>query len=434
MKYLKSAVCILLVCIMLSGCNFRISSSIDDLISPLSPFGDNADIKNALDEYLKNGYSLKTPGTGKYITSYSFFDLNDDGTDEAIAFYEPSDNLGTINMAVIGKTDSEWQVLINIKGEGKDISSLDFIDINSDSREEIFVCWDAISNSSNHQLCVYSYSDNKGKVELKKIDESITVNNYIAVDLLNDETPELLLFEINSGSSSSAKAELYSLKGNFFRLLGETRLDSHITSYQNIKIEKAENDTRVYADAIGSDGESMLTEIIYWSNGYNTIISPFFSYSTGLTSGTSRNSMLQSADVNGDGLIEVPVDYTVKKLPDEVRAIDWKIYKNTILIHKNYSLFAKNDRYTVLIPDDIIKEISVEYNQKTREMTVLNRESKKTVFSVIPVLKGIYSEEDYQGYEVVLEASGYYYIARQGDDEEIVISAEQLKENIKSVS
>ena len=69
MKYLKSAICILIVCLMLTGCNFRMASSIDDLISPVSPFGDNADIQKAMDSYAKNGYSLKVPVAGKYNTS-----------------------------------------------------------------------------------------------------------------------------------------------------------------------------------------------------------------------------------------------------------------------------------------------------------------------------------------------------------------------------
>ena len=68
MKYLKSAICILLVCLMLTGCSFRMASSIDDLISPVSPFGDNADIQKAMDSYAKNGYSLKVNTTPPIIS------------------------------------------------------------------------------------------------------------------------------------------------------------------------------------------------------------------------------------------------------------------------------------------------------------------------------------------------------------------------------
>ncbi|MBR3148869.1 MAG: hypothetical protein IKF64_01765, partial [Eubacterium sp.] len=115
MKKAKLLCVLLAVALLMSGCSMRISSSIDDLISPISPFGDNADVKNALDEYAAQGYSLKTPSRGKYITAYSFFDIDRDKTDEAITFYEPSDKLGTVDMAVIKRVDDTWTVVENIE-------------------------------------------------------------------------------------------------------------------------------------------------------------------------------------------------------------------------------------------------------------------------------------------------------------------------------
>ena len=50
----------------------------------------------------------------------------------------------------------------------------------------------------------------------------------------------------------------------------------------------------------------MLTEIIHWSDYYNTIVSPFYSYSTGVTKRTTRSAMLSSRDINDDGKIEIP--------------------------------------------------------------------------------------------------------------------------------
>lgn len=433
MKYAKAIVCVLLVCVMLSGCSFRMASSIDDLISPVSPFGDNADIQSAMDSYVKNGYSLKTPNDGDYISSYNFYDIDGDGAEEAFAFYEPSDELGTIDMAVIKKTDDRWQVVENIKGDGKDIHSIAFNDVNGDKNYDILICWDVISNSSNHELSVYQYKANDNGAELKRIDESITINNYICVDYDNDSVDEILLFEINTGNSSSVKSELYSLKGNHFSLLGETKLDSHITAYTKLRIENAENDIRVYADAIGSDGSSMLTEIIYWSDGYGTIISPFYSYSTGRTKDTSRSAMIASQDINDDGLIEIPTDKNLKNLPSAVCAVDWKIYKNTTLIHTDYSLLVKDDGYFVLIPDEYISSISVKYDSENRLMTVNDKSGKKTVFEIMPVLKATYEESSYKGYTVILEDSGYYYLAKCSNDTDIKITIDNLKAYIKSI-
>lgn len=433
MKYVKALICTLLIAAMLSGCSFRISSSIEDLISPVSPFGDNADIQEALNSYAKNGYSLKTPSGGEYIASYNFFDIDGDGVDEAFAFYEPSDDLGTISMALIKKLNDKWSVVENIKGDGKDIYSVSFSDVNNDGRVELLVCWDVISNSSNHNLSVYLMKPSGESVKLRQIGESVSINNYLVVDYDKNSKNELMIFEIN-GASSSARAKLYSLSDNSFDLLSETKLDSHITSYTNILVEEAENDVRVYADAIGSDGSSMLTEIVYWSDTYDSIISPFYSYTTGLTKGTSRNLSLNCDDINGDKLIEIPTNYSIDGLPKKVDAVDWRIYKNTILVHSEYSLVVSDDGYMAVLPDDIFKSISVSYDGDERLMTVKNKQTKKDIFYIKPVLKAVYDEKEYKDYSVVLEASGYYYIAKIGNDTKIKISIDDLAEMVKSIN
>lgn len=433
MKYIKALICTLLIAAILSGCSFRISSSIEDLISPVSPFGDNADIQEALNSYAKNGYSLKTPSGGEYIASYNFFDIDGDGVDEAFAFYEPSDDLGTISMALIKKLNDKWSVVENIKGDGKDIYSVSFSDVNNDGRVELLVCWDVISNSSNHNLSVYLMKPSGESVKLRQIGESVSINNYLVVDYDKNSKNELMIFEIN-GASSSARAKLYSLSDNSFDLLSETKLDSHITSYTNILVEEAENDVRVYADAIGSDGSSMLTEIVYWSDTYDSIISPFYSYTTGLTKGTSRTLSLNCDDINGDKLIEIPTNYSIDGLPKKVDAVDWKIYKNTILVHSEYSLVVSDDGYMAVLPDDIFKSISVSYDGDERLMTVKNKQTKKDIFYIKPVLKAVYDEKEYKDYSVVLEASGYYYLAKIGNDTKIKISIDDLAEMVKSIN
>lgn len=416
---------------MLGGCSFQLASSVNDLVSPISPFGENADVKSAMDAFVSNGYSLKNPSGGEYNTSYNFYDIDCDGEDEAVSFYEPKDNLGEIYLAILKKQDSSWSVIESIAGFGKDVYSLDFHDVNNDGVVELVVCWDVINNSSNHMLAIYNISTKNDSITLKLIDEPITINNYIFVDYNSNGTQELLLFEILSGNYTSSKAELYSLRNNRFKLIGETKLDSHITSYTNLQIEKAENDIRVYADAIGSDGASMLTEVIYWSDTYNTIISPFYSYSTGRTKDTSRKAMIGSIDINDDKLIEIPTDKS-KKLPKQVRLVDWKIYKNTTLIHKAYSFLVENDNYTIVISDKDYKQLTATYDAESRELVVLNKNTKKSVFSVKPVLKALYDEKEHSDYTVIMEKSGYYYLAKLGNDTDIKSSIDILKKSIKS--
>ena len=432
MKKARVIIAVFMLALVMSGCSMRISSSIEDLISPVSPIGDNADIKKAMDEYAAAGYSLKTPSKGNYITAYNFKDIDGDGADEAIAFYEPSDDLGEVRMAVIKKVEKNWKVLESIKGLGADVSSLDFQDVTGDGKMEFIVCWDTITNSTNHELAVYEYDSSKNENRLECFYCGVTVNNYIAVDLTGDSCRELLLFELNSGNYSRAKAELYSLRNMQERLIGETKLDAHITSYVNLKIEKTDSGKRVYADALGTNGTSMLTELIYWSDAYNTIVSPFYSYSTGVTSGTTRSIPIYCRDINGDDRIEIPRDKDISKLPKSVSCTEWRVYKNTTLIHTDYSISPRDDGYLVIIPDGYIDEIKIKYDEKSREMTVISKEDKKTAFSVRTVLKANYSAENYSGYKVMFEDKGYYYLAKAGNSKEFKITTDELKSCIKS--
>lgn len=433
MKYIKSFICVFLVAIMLTGCSFKLASSVTDLISSLSPFGDNANIQKAMDTYAKNGYSLKTPSAGEYTTSYNFYDLDNDGEQEAISFYEPSDNLGTINMAILKKQNDEWSVVQSTQGVGEDIYKVDFCDINNDKKIEILVSWDTISNSTNHIFTIYSVSLSKNGVDLKKLKTEKTINEYTIVDFDEDKENELLLFEISSGSSSSAKAEHYKIRNDSFDLLSETKLDSHVSTYTNIKIENAENEIRVYADALCSNGESMLTEIIYSSHMYKSVVSPFYSYSTGLTKGTTRNIILPSFDVNDDSLIEIPLEKKFKSAPKGVKVIDWKNYKKSTLIHSCYSIYVKQEKYSIVIPDKYLSNIKIELNNETNELVVKNKKTKSEVFSVIPLLKAVYDEKQYEGYEIILEDSGYYYLGKSSVDKDIKITVDDLKKNIKTI-
>ena len=145
-KGFKVIVMLCLVAFLFCGCNnFRLSSSIDDLISPISPSGDNAGVQSAVDEFCKGGYSIKIPATGKYTTSFILKDIDGDKISEAVAFYEPSNKIGTISMAIIKKSGDKWSVVSNIEGTATDVNSVDFCDFNNDGKMEIIVCWSVVS-------------------------------------------------------------------------------------------------------------------------------------------------------------------------------------------------------------------------------------------------------------------------------------------------
>lgn len=103
MKYLKIIAAVLAICLLFSGCSFRLASSVDELISPVSPQGDDAEIQNALSSYVGGGFKLKSPISGNFTAAYNLFDADGDSQNEAVVFYEPSQHPGRLDMAVIDK-------------------------------------------------------------------------------------------------------------------------------------------------------------------------------------------------------------------------------------------------------------------------------------------------------------------------------------------
>ncbi len=432
MKWIKLFIPILVIAMIFSGCSFRLASSVDELIAPVAPAGDNADVQNALDSYCKGSFSLKTPVGGEYTTSYIFYDIDTDGQDEAIAFYEPASNLGTINMAVIDKVDNQWSVISNVVGDGSDIYSVNFADLTGDGLVEFIVLWDVISNSSNHVLSVYSQEKESGD-SLERIGKEITTNDYIVVDIDNDGINEVMMFTIDAGDSIVAFANLYSYSNGSSKLISRTKLDGHIISYKNIISETVNGNVYVYADAINLNGSQMHTEVIYWSKTYDSIISPFYNYSTGVTKNTIRNTMLTSRDINQDGYVEIPLDATISGLPQDIEAVNWKQYKGSVLDHVSYSIAVQRDDYQIIIPDKYFDKISVTYDSDNSTLTIYDK-NEKVIFSIISVLKAHYDENSaiFSDYVQIMNNSGYIYLAKINEDSDMKLTIDELKAMIKS--
>lgn len=418
--------------LVLSGCSFRLASSVDELISPVSPQGDDADVQNALSSFVSGGYSLKTPSAGDFTTAYSFFDVDGDSAEEAVVFYESEKTPGKSSMAVIDKVGGKWTVVYNINSEYSDVYSISFSDLTGDGVNEFIVLWDVISNSVNHVLYVYA-QNLSGEYSLSPIGSELTVNNCITVDMDLDTVNEMLAFTIESGDSVSSTATLYEYSLNGRETLGRTKLDGHISYYSDIQYNVDEDRVYIYADAVKSDGTQMLTEVIYWSDYYDTIISPFYSYSNGTTSSTVRSSMISCDDVDDDGIIEIPTDVQMDGIPSDVKAVEWNKYNDSVLVTACYSLVVQKDQYQLIIPDEYFDEIKVLYSPESSLLTVTD-DNDNSLFSVMCVLKAHYnpSSSAYKGFSEIDESSGYVYLAQEGESGNAVFSVQSVKSMIRT--
>ena len=243
---------------------------------------------------------------------------------------------------------------------------------------------------------------------------------------------ELLVFATGT-SSENPRAELYSFGTGKRELIGETRLDSTITSFESIKYAKTDEGTSIYADALCADGSSMVTEFIYWSDYYNSIISPFYSYSTGRTKETLRSSQVTCRDIDDDGYIEIPEDTSSKKQSSEITSQNWVNYGNTVLSHKCYSFSCKRDGYILVIDDNDFSKVKANYDSESRKLTIINKKNKSNVFEIVTLINSNYSVNDpkYKDYTMIMKNSGFVYLAKVNKSSDIDINIQTLKDMIK---
>ncbi len=435
LRYIKPLLAAIAIAVLCSGCSFNLAASADDLIAPVLPEGENSEVQGALKNFCGNSFVLKAPLSGEYTTPYIFNDINSDGEEEAVVFYEVPGDSEIINMAVISKLSGEWEVAENITGEGSEVYSIEFVDFNNDGNVELVVLWNMISNSSNHVLTVYSQDYENGDYSVSRVGNTISLDDYACVDINGDGRTELIALVIDS-ANTSARAIMYKYHQNSgMQSEGYTKLDGHISAYSNVVVESNEDDVYIFADAVSSNMAQSLTEIIKYSDYYSTIISPFYSYATASTTDTVRTFVMNSTDVNGDGLVEIPLDadYSAGKY---VKAVEWKNYNGNALNHSCYSLVLFDDAYQVFVPDSYIDDnmISVKYDSKNSIFAIRDM-SGQNVLRVRRTLVTEYQQNvsDYDGYFELFNVSGYVYMAKCGNSKEIPLTDEEIMQMVSLI-
>lgn len=303
---------IILVLAILAGCGMTPFNSVENLVRPPKLPGDEGELQEAFEGVMgdKGEYILKYPLKGDYRTAFVRYDCDKDGSDEAFVFYSLKAEEMSVSMYMLDYKDGAWTGVEEIPGEGNDIYSVEFCDLNSDGVSELLVGWSSLDSKSNKRLSVYSSYNSSGVLSYRMLSLEPYTATY-TVDIDGDGEMEILSALINSTSDTyTTEVRVFKMKqdasiGFTIESVGQISLFSEITAINNIT-SGFENGTRyVYIDE--SADNAYLTEILYWDKSKNTLIAPINIEVLSVAScPTTRSLPLNCADVDGDGRIEIP--------------------------------------------------------------------------------------------------------------------------------
>lgn len=409
--------------------------------------GDLEVIEELLNEK-HSGFEFSYPLRGNYRNAVIFKDFDNDGADEAIAFYQTNENKTiTIHICTLNYQDDEWKIEYDSALSGIAIDRVEFADICSDNVKEILVgC--KLFNSNEQELNVYKQEKNG----LKLLSQE-RYTDYCVCDLGASEKPQIAIFKLgtisrglteNSTVKSSSVAKLISFsydKDSIPIALGSANFDSNAISISKITVsENSDNQKGVFVDAIVSE-DSMITEIFYYNE---TIKSLFYDKRNFTTKQTLRNSLTESRDINGDGNIEIPQTYLCNGYEAETEYeekeffTEWYSVKNKAISDRaDCGFLNTNDGYFLSLDASLLGKVTAKKDLNNRERILCEWNFTESDFGSeilrIKVFLKTNFEQDNEGYTKLKSDNEYVYAVKINKDtaKEYDISFDSLKKQFK---
>lgn len=376
MKKIISAA-LVLVLLMLCGCSAG-PKPIESLMRP--PYiGADKELQRSINKLLGSSIILCSPKSGEFHTAITLHDLDSDGEEEAVVFYQKDRDTTTVRMSVLKEYNGKWEIVSDFAGSGSGVVSVEFADLNYNGFDDILVSWTLFDNNTNKSLTVYSASLDDSV--LKIVACATEPFNLMRVEEVFGSGEKQVILAYADTSKTPVRTAVRVLEmtqHGTISLICETKLDASFASLASISADKPEGFSypRIFIDANISDS-NMITEVLTWSQSSKSFIQMFSG--TGdksVTALTQRSSNLPCKDIDSDGLIEIPQRRLMSELINgEVSTgylLDWCSVSENGLEPKLHYIVNTQENYKLLFPNEWFDKVFVGNEPASRAWSFSN--------------------------------------------------------------
>lgn len=404
MHRLKFAI-ILISVVMLAGCTF--GTSIDTLMTPPKLSIEQQQIYTALTDATGSSISLKYPKSGKYLSAFIVEDIDGDGSNEAVVFYEKNGltvEENTLRINILDSDSGSWRSVYDMPAESSEIERVMISRLGENQRMNLII-GSSLINRNEKTAVIYSYSD--GELE-KTFSESYSFIDITDLDG-DDENEFLLLKGASGGETASAEAYKLDNEGKYHQYRVE--LSSNFTEFDGIGYGSLSNKKRgLYIDAVSGTG-SIQTDIIYMDEkGLNKVFAD-----SSESDSTSRPSGCISYDVDNDGQLEIPVQvispgYEEVPETEQISLTNWLCINEENKPERKYtSYYSVGDGYIFIFPEKWRNKVTVKRDAINDEIVFCAYDGEK----IGRELLRIYCAEDEASREDRI-STGYMLLRTKG--------------------
>lgn len=357
----------------LSGC---FSNTVDELYCPPKLPQDYVQLDariNALREEL--GAEYASPKTGGNTAPVQLQDLDGDGQSESIVtFFRAGSGEQPLKIYVFRRNaDNSYDVAYTIQGDGLAIQSVKYVDLDGDGDKEIVVSW----RMGARQFLLTPYQlTQAGAIQLAEISYN---HGYTDCDLDQDSLRELMVFRVDDSAPDSGWAELYTYGDGQVALTASAPLSDNAGGDASIR-EGSLKDSIPAVYISSKSGDGTVTDVFALRGGELRNIT--LNERTGVSTQTLRYVEISPADINRDGILELPEPVAVKEYSPTGTAsnfwlIRWRQFNvdgASQVVQTTYHNFS--DGWYLAVPDNWVRQVTI-----SRDDSRTNQGERAVVFS-----------------------------------------------------
>lgn len=309
--------------VLLSGCEFNIFKSADDLYARPQLPEEYQNLEDTIDLVMKRlDVDYAAPVSGSNASAVQLLDLDEDGENEiAVAFFRAnaSDDPQPLKIIMFrAGSDGGYNIAYTIEGEGNNINSIEYEDLDGDGSREVVVSWQLAARAN--VLSVYTLSPT-GPSELIHT----TYNkSYILEDLNGDGRRELIVIQQNDSADVPSRASYYTVRDGVLTMASGADLSGNIREITTVRGGLLSGQKRAIYITSTCDG-GQVTDILTCAEGELANITRYDT--SGISNDTLRTyTEVPPTDINGDGVLEIPLALPLPSASLSSDGVYWIIY------------------------------------------------------------------------------------------------------------
>ncbi len=411
--------CLFLSMLLFTSCT-QFEFSPKNLMRPPKLTQEQLEIFTALENAVGDKtIKYKYPKNGDYRSSFVFYDLDEDGEAEALAFYQAESKGSSTRVNILDHSDAGWVSVYDIPSPSNE-TNIDFISFEPllhSNRENIVIGWvNEYLNEKN--VVVYSFDGQRMREEYREYYDELAF-----LDINSDSSLDLLLVTNNSYSDTSTVSMVTRVTNSIGKTVLEEVSSLNLSHACGEILQLTQGKVGASTNALFIDSNinvhrSPKTLITQAVTAYrNELINLLDTENVRLSDDTIRPTSTLCQDIDRDGIIEIP---TVSPLPGySVGEDEEVIYRTTF--NKLGSgnawepvrncVINESHRYMITLPESWNRHVTIVNQPETGEWTFLRYSDKKSEPGTALLRLKVYSVKDYHD---KFENDFFFLLGKQG--------------------